>query len=89
MNFTEIIREKISFLESVASSPVLEGWIAKDEDGQMHFFVDKPELCFVEATNKHYWKPTIASLPINYPIEMAYNDEPKRMAIITYLYPLE
>lgn len=88
MNFTEKIKDVTAFLETVASAPAIEGWIAKDEDGQMHFFADKPELVFSDALSKHYWTPTIGSLPIDYPIEMNFNDEPRRMSLITYLYPL-
>lgn len=76
-------------VEEHSSDKMIEGWIAKNEDGQMHFFADKPELYFDESLNKHYWVPNAASILINYPIEMNFDDEPKRMAIITHLYSSE
>ena len=56
----------------------IKGWVAGDESGTLHLFMEKPELIFSDALSKHYWRPTIGRMPLKgslYP-ELKWNDKP-------------
>ena len=82
----EYSRDEVEFLPDTPEEVTIEGWVARDEDGFINLFNDKPirDYCdrsdvtygFWDEANEHHIELPTASFP-----EVTWDSEPKRVKI--------
>lgn len=62
---------------------VIQGWVARDEDGSLHLFTESPTLEFSNVRKEHWWysESSVKLDPSLFP-DLTWSDEPQECEII-------